>query len=153
MKNIETQIVIEASRSRVWSTLMNFENYDSWNPFINSITGSAKKGSALDVTIQMKEGSSMNFKPEVLVANDQNEFRWKGKLFVKGLFDGEHYFILEEQADGNTLFKHGETFTGVMVGPLFAMISGDTKKGFESMNWALKAACEGTTREEVRNVG
>lgn len=153
MKTIETQIVIEATGSQVWSTLMNFNNYPNWNPFIRHITGAVKKGNTLDVTIQLKEGSSMDFKPVVLVAEEQREFRWKGKLFVTGLFDGEHYFILKEQADGHVLFTHGECFTGLMTGPLFSMIASDTEKGFKAMNIALKNLCEEMNGKEGSHVG
>lgn len=153
MKNIETEILIHASKSQVWKVLMDFENYGTWNPFIKEIAGPAIVSDFLDITIEMKPGSSMNFKPVVLKADANIEFRWKGKLFVKGLFDGEHYFILEEQADGKTLLKHGESFTGLMANPLYTMISGDTKRGFESMNVALKAACERVVGEEVLYVG
>ena len=153
MKSIETEILIEASRSKVWQTLMDFNNYGTWNPFIKKISGSAQAGDFMDVTIQMKEGSVMDFKPEVLKTEVHQEFRWKGKVFVTGLFDGEHYFILENQGDGKTLFKHGECFTGLLQGPLFAMISDDTRKGFESMNQALKEVCEGINGEDVGNAG
>ncbi|MBO3698649.1 SRPBCC domain-containing protein [Roseivirga sp. E12] len=153
MKKIETEITIEADRELVWSTLMNFKAYPDWNPFIKSIRGEAQKGAELEVTIGMKKGKQMDFRPEVLKAENQTEFRWIGKLFIKGLFDGEHYFILEEQANGGTLFKHGENFSGFMVGPLLGMIKEDIQNGFNAMNEALKRQCEKLDRKEYVNVG
>lgn len=38
----------------------------------------------------------MTFSPEVLKAERGKEFRWLGKFLVKGLVDGEHYFLLEQ---------------------------------------------------------
>jgi len=67
--------------------------------------------------------------------------RWVGKLVVKGLFDGEHFFVLEKVNDEVTHFIHGELFSGLLTTFTGKMID-DTKFGFEKMNDALKAACE-----------
>lgn len=152
MKIIETEIIIEANRALVWGVLMNFDAYPEWNPFIKRIAGNVQKGTDLEVTICMKKGKQMNFKPEVLKAEKRKEFRWRGKLFIKGLFDGEHYFILEELSDGSTLLKHGEKFSGVMVALLMGMIKDDTQSGFNSMNEALKVECDRLVRKESLNV-
>jgi len=84
----------------------------------------------------------MDFTPEVLVADKNAELRWVGRLGFKGIFDGEHYFILEETAEGTTILHHGENFTGILAYPLLALIKDDTLKGFEAMNKALKARVE-----------
>lgn len=147
MKAIKTQILIDASPESVWQTLTDFESFGEWNPFITSIEASAEEGSELSIVIEPKPGSKTSFKPEVLVSMPAEELRWKGKLFVKGLFDGEHYFILERQNDGSTLFKHGEYFSGLLVRPLMSMIGEDTEQGFKAMNSALKRFCESKVKE------
>ena len=60
------------------------------------------------------------------------EFRWKGKLFFKGLFDGEHYFILSDNKNGTTTITHGEYFSGVLVGLLGKTLI-NTEVAFESI--------------------
>lgn len=141
MKTIETSITIDQSPDKVWKTLMNFENYPGWNPFIKSISGEQKAGSILTVSIQPPGASAMTFKPKVLINNTNNEFRWKGKLLLPGIFDGEHYFILTKTADNCTEFIQGEKFSGILVGILGGMLD-KTKHGFELMNKALKEKCE-----------
>ena len=84
----------------------------------------------------------MDFAPKVLVAEENAEFRWIGKLGFEGVFAGEHYFILEETDRGTTIFRHGETFTGLLAYPLFAVIGEGTENGFKAMNLALKARVE-----------
>lgn len=37
----------------------------------------------------------MVFTPEVIEAKVNEELRWVGRLAIPGIFDGEHYFILE----------------------------------------------------------
>lgn len=152
MKSIETQITIEAGPDQVWAVLMDFESYQHWNPFIISIKGSATVGTQLDNELSMKDKKSMKFQPEVLVVEEQQEFRWKGKMFVKGLFDGEHYFKLKQNSDGSTTLIHGENFTGILAGLIMKKIGEDTVKGFEAMNDALKYRVE-NMREEAQNAG
>ena len=83
----------------------------------------------------------MTFRPEILKFDLGKEFRWKGKLFFKGVFDGEHYFILEKIGERETRFIHGEIFSGFLVGLLDGMLS-KTKDGFNLMNEAIKVQCE-----------
>src|SRR5690606_24538713 len=95
MRTIDTCIEIAAPPSRVWEVLMDFQSYPEWNAFITSISGSARVGEKLSVRIQPPGKKGMTFKPTVLVADPQREFRWKGKVLVNGIFDGEHFFRLE----------------------------------------------------------
>lgn len=41
---IRTEIVIQASKEKVWSILTNLGAYPEWNPFIVSSKGSIEKG-------------------------------------------------------------------------------------------------------------
>lgn len=142
-KNLKTEIQIQAPKETVWKHLTAFEAYPDWNPFITSIKGQGKLGAQLETVIQAPESKPMTFKPVVLDWKPNHAFRWKGKLFISGLFDGEHHFILEEQADGSTKFIHGEDFSGILVG-LFGGLFEKTEQGFKQMNEALKQHCEGS---------
>jgi hypothetical protein len=140
MKAIDTSIEIAAPPSRVWEVLMDFQSYPHWNPFITSISGAARVGEKLSVRIQPPGKSGMKFKPTVLVADSQRELRWKGKVLVNGLFDGEHHFRLEPMGDG-TKFYQGEQFTGLLV-PLLTGTFQATEQGFKAMNERLKRRAE-----------
>lgn len=135
---IQTTTMINAAPKKVWDVLTDFENYKNWNPFVKSITGDVKEGNKIKVVLQ-----GMTFKPMVLKFEPQQEFRWKGSLGMKGIFDGEHYFTLEEKENGQTLFTHGEKFSGILVSLFKNKLLGETKDGFEAMNDALKKECEG----------
>lgn len=142
MKKLSTEIVINATADRVWTILMDFEAYPGWNPFIKSIIGTAKIGEQLKVTLQPKDKQPMQFSPQVIIHNKGKEFRWLGHLFVKGLFDGAHYFKLEPLNTNQTRLIHGEDFSGVMATPLLKMIGANTLEGFKAMNQALKTIAE-----------
>ena len=149
MKNIETTIVIDAPVEKVWQELTQHQSYPDWNPFIKSISGFGQVGETIQVTIQPEDGKAMQFTPKVLVNKQNQEFRWKGKLFMKGLFDGEHYFKLEVMSKNQTCFIHGEIFQGLLSGILLKQIGESTLKGFQSMNKALKKRVEGLISEIV----
>ena len=140
--SIKTEIEIKAPASVVWAELADTEAYADWNPFVRRISGNLEAGSHLEVTVGADGNTQMDFTPEVLVARENEELRWVGRLGFKGIFDGEHYFILEETEHGTTIFHHGENFTGILGYPLIALIRDDTHKGFLAMNNALKSRAE-----------
>ncbi len=133
---IQTEIHIKSTPEKVWNVLTDFENY-SWNPFIKSIQGLPQVGNTITVEL-----GGMTFKPEVLNFSKPREFRWRGKLGMKGIFDGEHYFTITQQSEGSVQFTHGERFSGLLVPFLRKKLLGETKDGFVAMNQALKEKCE-----------
>ena len=44
MKEIKTEIIIDSKPEKVWEVLTDFENYPTWNPFIQNISGEQKVG-------------------------------------------------------------------------------------------------------------
>ncbi|MGQ3012166.1 MAG: SRPBCC family protein [Flavobacteriales bacterium] len=136
-KELRTRIHIDASPEKVWQILSDFDRYPEWNPFVKKISGRPEVGKTIQIQLP-----GMGFRPQVIVFEPVREFRWKGKLLFTGLFDGEHYFILEENPDGSTTFIHGEKFSGILLPLLAKSLDGDTKNGFEAMNQALKTRCE-----------
>lgn len=142
MHRLDTRIDIDASIERVWSLLVDFPAYSSWNPFVRSIEGSLAVGRSLRVFIQPPGSAGMRFRPKVLVCEPKRELRWKGELLLPRLFDGEHYFRLEPGPSGQVVVHQGEIFSGLLV-PLFRRsLDGATRTGFERMNAALKREAE-----------
>ncbi len=134
---IETQITIHATPEKVWKILTDFERYPQWNPFIKSIEGKMAVGNRIKIALP-----DMKFSPRVLVFEENKELKWLGQLLCKGVFDGEHRFLLEQLPDGDTLFTHSEAFSGILV-PLFkSNLEKNTKAGFEAMNQQLKIQAE-----------
>lgn len=142
MQNYETEIIINSTAKTVWNILMDHKNYRQWNPFITEIKGLAKEGETLEVTLQPKGSKAMTMKPKVLTVNANQEFKWLGNLFIKGLFDGEHYFKIEPIGEDQVKFIHGENFSGLLVKPLLKLVGKSTLEGFIAMNKALKDKIE-----------
>lgn len=142
MRSLTSETVINAPAEKVWNIFMDHESYPAWNPFIKQISGPTQPGEYLTVKIQPGKNKPMEFKPIVLTNNQEKEFRWRGKLFVNGIFDGEHYFMVEPIGLDQTRFIQGENFTGILSGLMIKMIGKDTKEGFDAMNKALKTQAE-----------
>lgn len=149
MKHLQTEIIIDAPAQLIWDHLMDFDSYHQWNPFIQSIVSSGQLavGSRLTNRIKAGDNKAQTFKPVVKALKPAKEFRWLGSLGIKGIFDGEHYFLLEEVTPTQTRFIHGEKFSGILRGLIMNMIGEDTKQSFEAMNQALKKRCE---NEQIR---
>ena len=145
MKEIYTEIKINASPSTVWEILTNFDDFPRWNPFIKKISGNPREGSHVQVFIKPPNSKGMEFKPEVLVYSPEKELRWLGRLWVPKLFDGEHSLIINEINENNVLFTQKEKFTGLLV-PLLSNMLKDTETGFKMMNQALKDEAEKKTK-------
>ena len=142
MKELRSEIEIQASAERVWQLLTDFPSFPQWNPFIRKVSGNIQVGERLEVYIQPSGASGMTFRPTVLKAEPNRELRWLGHLLISGLFDGEHSFTIEPLGDGRVRFTQREVFTGLLV-PLFARgLDTDTRRGFEEMNLALKSRAE-----------
>ena len=141
-RSLETNIVINESVDEVWNKIIAFENYKQWSPFIKSIEGKLEVGQRITIFIQPEGEQGMEFTPTVINAEKDQELRWRGKLGYRGVFDGEHYFKLEKLNSNQTHVTHGETFTGVLVPIIWALIKKGTTQGFLSQNRALKALVE-----------
>lgn len=142
MPAIDTSIDIAATPTRVWEILTDFAAYPQWNPFIVRVAGLPVVGGRLVVTIQPPGRKAMMFRPVVLAATPEVELRWRGRLLMPGLFDGEHLFRLSP-ADGGCRLDHSEVFSGVLAGLLGGTLPA-TRRGFVAMNEALKARAEGS---------
>jgi len=141
MRTNETQIDIAASASRVWEILTDFRAYPDWNPFITEIEGRPEQGARLRVRICPPGRSAMALRPVILVAAREWELRWRGRLVVPGLFDGEHSFQIRTHGR-SCRFLQSERFTGILVKMVGAGPFDAIHQGFEEMNAALKLRVE-----------
>jgi hypothetical protein len=145
MKEIRTEVEIEAAAGRVWDVLADFDAYPEWNPFITAIKGVPEAGARLVVTIRAPGRKARDFRPRVLAAREGRELRWLGRLVMPGIFDGEHIHELEEVAPETTRYIQREKFGGILV-PLLSGVLRDTERGFQAMAEALRQRAEAGSR-------
>jgi hypothetical protein len=129
MKEIRTEILINATPDKVWKVLTNFNDYPNWNPFLRWLTGDVAVNKKIIVRIAPPGSNAMTFKPTILKFDTNKELRWLGHLLIPGLFDGEHIFELIDNQNGTTTFIQREQFSGILM-PLFKkMLEVNTKQG------------------------
>ncbi len=150
MNKICTDIVIDVPVKRVWDILTDFDRYVKWNSFITSIHGDLNPGSRLAVHMQPPGTKGMDFNPVITKVEPVNEFRWVGNLWVKGIFDGEHAFRLEELENSRTRLIHCERFRGILAPLILSLIGKKIKEGFENMNNELKEESEKSNDQKLK---
>jgi hypothetical protein len=141
VRELRSEIEIDAPPERVWAVVTEFAAYPEWNPFIRRIDGELRVGARLEVRIEPPGARATTFKPTVRAVESDRELRWLGRLLVPGIFDGEHSLLIEPREGGRSRFVQSERFSGVLVGPFKGMLA-KTEGGFEQMNAALKARVE-----------
>jgi len=150
-KSIREEITIDASAETVWKIMANFEEYSQWNSFLikSSVIGGgeAKVGAFLQNSM-LPPGNTkpMSFTPRILAFTPNQELRWLGSLGCRGIFDGEHYFLLESLSSTQTRLIQGEEFCGCLVGMccccINALLLDSTRLGFQKWNKDLKQRAE-----------
>lgn len=141
MKNLQTEIIINAPAEKVWAILTDFEKYGEWNPFVLKIEGQPQLATTLKVLLKNGNGTSV-FKPRVVTVVPNHKFEWLGSLPIPGLFNGQHRFEIEKISEKQIKFIHGEQFSGLLAGLIMKQIGEQTRNGFIAMNKALKQRAE-----------
>lgn len=135
---IQTETMVDATPEEVWNVLGDFASYDRWNPAMRSVQGEAVVGSRLRIEFSMKGGRTMTLRPTVLACEPDRELSWLGRLFMPGIFDGEHRFEIHQEGPNRVRFVQGERFSGLLV-PFLRTLLADTTAQFGRVNEALSA--------------
>lgn len=144
-RTLEAAIEIEAPPEKVWEVLVDFNSWESWNPFIPMVQGKLKVGNRLRIKVVSPGLKPMIFKPIVFEVKQHKEIIWGGS-FLKVLYRGYHAFLLEPGPEGRTRLRQIERFIGPMVLFMGNMIK-KTEFGYELMNRAFKTEVERRANE------
>ncbi|HKR74551.1 MAG TPA: SRPBCC domain-containing protein [Candidatus Nitrosocosmicus sp.] len=142
MKEIRTEIDIQAPLEKVWELLTDFKNFELWNPFIRKIEGIPSLGTKIKIHLHTSAGKSRTYQPKITKLEPFKELRWFGKSTIPGIFNGERIFILEPIESSQIRFIHKEIFTGLLVHLVGNRLDKDMYSSFISMNEALKERAE-----------
>jgi hypothetical protein len=148
MKELTTEIEFDGTPEEVWEVLADLPAHREWNPFVTSIGGELRPGAKLDVRLEPVDERAITMHPTVLVAKPGRELRWLGHLLIRGIFDGEHRWLIEEAGRGRVRFTQSERFGGILLPLLWKKLrDGGTAKGFRAMNEALAHRVAGLHRQ------
>ncbi|MCV9387811.1 SRPBCC domain-containing protein [Reichenbachiella ulvae] len=140
MKQIETEIIIEAPIEVVWKTFIAFDAYKEWNHVID-IKGTPELGEKLTVKIILNDKTS-TFKPKITKLEEERIIEWTGNLAHRRIFSGNHYFHFHPEGESLTRLTHGERFSGIFSRPIIRKIEKDTIAAFQKFNQAFKEQSE-----------
>lgn len=137
--HISTEIIIKASKDKIWSVLSDLEKWPEWTSQIVSARGEFKKAGALTLEFVDPECGSVVFDRSMFLFEDGNAFGWTGDAFA-GLKDF-HTFELKTLEGGGTLFVQSDGLHGADVPGVFEMEQ-QMLQGYKMFNLELKTFIE-----------
>jgi hypothetical protein len=99
-RTIQTEVTINATASKVWQVLTDFEAYPQWNPFIRQIDGAIQPGQQLIIELNLS-GRTMTFNPTVLVMHP------KGSCAGSAAFPSPGYSTVSIASTSSLLVRTG----------------------------------------------
>ena len=132
MHTYETQLIIDASPSDVWSHLIDVERHPEWSQHFR-LKGEPIAGAPGRIEFSLF-GRETGVDVTYHIVEEPRELRWRGG--PKHIALGSHFFLLEPVEGGaKTLLRHGESFSGLLA-PLVVRLlkaelgGGPSYKGF-----------------------
>ena len=142
MAVFQSTFPVAASAETVWGVLVDFDRWSEWNPSVPSISGDARVGSTLAMTLAMPRRPSAKVKADITELDPERRFSWHGTIGGDRFFAGTREFEIDPQPDGTVLVTHVETVTGLFF-PVFRAIMGSAiQEHHDNLNAALKDRAE-----------
>ena len=139
---MKTTFSVATSAETVWGILVDFERWSEWNPSVPSISGDARVGSTLSLTLAMPRRPSAKVKARITKLDPERRFCWHGTVGSERIFAGTREFVIDPQPDGTVLVTHLEDVTGLLF-PVFRAVMGSAiQEHHDNLNAALKDRAE-----------
>lgn len=142
MKEIKTEITINASKEEIWAVLSNIDNYGDWNGIITNVKSSLQVDRGFKFKIKVF-GLSVPMVAKVHRADENQYLGWGNdyQSWIKVILAAHHYFEIIAISDSQCKFVHGEQFYGVVPFALWPTIR-MMAKSYDTFNESLKSAVE-----------
>jgi hypothetical protein len=140
---IRKEIDINATVNRVWAVIIDFENYKNWSTQLTYLGGEVKLHQKLHLKLSAEGAAPYEFEPIVSHWEENKKFAWLARTGLPRIFDGEHFFELNDLGNGRTQVINREEYRGLlsMIIRQLPMMK-TAPQGFEKMNAELKAFVE-----------
>ncbi|MFY8000653.1 MAG: SRPBCC family protein [Candidatus Kapaibacteriota bacterium] len=140
---IRKDVEINASPAKVWRAVVEFEKYKEWNSQLQYLGGEVKPQGLLHLKLSVKGTDPYEFKPIVSYWEENKRFAWLAATGLPRVFDGEHFFELQDLGNGKTMVVNREEYRGVLSLIIRNLpMMNNAPEGFELMNTELKRYCE-----------
>ncbi len=142
--DIETESLIDAPRSTIWSVLIDVPGYNGWNPFLKHAGGGVAVGEVLRLDVHLPGAWVTPTKVRIMTVDPERELTWLGHfLNIPGLIDGYHSLQLFDEGHGQTKLVHKEHFEGFLLPIFFSWFT--RKKIRQGMDELGSKTCNRTT--------
>lgn len=143
MREVRTEIMIDAPAQRVFQILIDVGRYEEWNPLIVSARGKVAPGEKLEICIRLRGKPDLPYVVRILRVAPESEFVWIGRMKVKGILDGTHSFELFPVGPSRVRLVQREEFRGLLVPFVWrTFLDSRMREGFEAANRNLKEYAE-----------
>ncbi|MCG8668017.1 MAG: SRPBCC domain-containing protein [Pseudomonadales bacterium] len=142
MREVKTEIVIDAPREKVWQVLTDFDAYGNWNPVIKDVKATPQVNRSIRFKINLF-GQKLPIAAKIQRCEENWYFGWgtDTSLPSNHIIGAHHFFELNPEGDNKTRLVHNEIFYGIVpkiVWPVLKKLKGS----YEDMNQSLKTECE-----------
>lgn len=141
MKELRSEIEIEATPKEVWAVFADFGSYPSWNPFIRKAEGILAPGERIAVTLRLGR-RTVSLRPTLTVVDETRELRWLSRQLLPRLFDVDRRFVLEALGASRCRFRQSESGSGVFAPLLMPLLKRHILDGYRRLDVALKERVE-----------
>lgn len=138
-RSSEAATLINAPRGAVWNTLMEFQSYPRWNPYMRSVRGQAERGGTLEIQLDPPGGGDEEVSAKVYVYKPPRKLRWQSRLLVPGVRDLEYEVIVAPVGRNRTYVVQRARYEGLLA---VFVDPESTRGGLVSMARALKLRVE-----------
>lgn len=142
MPSLYTSIEINASKRRVWQTLIQKENWKYWNTFLYDCDPrqSFREGQEVLLALRRVPGEEeTEFQPVITLMQPEMCLKWVSS--IPGLLS-EQVFELQGMGPDLTQYVHQETFSGMLTRMILPFIRQDEQQGMKRMARELKRYVE-----------
>lgn len=147
-KRIETKIIINQPIDHVWQVFTCTSSYPKWNTLFGIDRFPTHVGQQISVDLY-DENKKVQFQMQPVIKKlDKYHLEWEGKLYINGLFNGRHQFILTNIDANTTQLVQAEDFNGLLVPILNYFVIQPTLLNFDKMNKSFKKYIEDQTFEK-----
>lgn len=137
MKQVKTELILNAPPDRIWNLLYDFSLYPEWNPLIVSAVGTRAAGCPLDLVVRLPGIDPFRLRSSLISIEPSTQLGWRWALSSKLLVAWTFQVRLEQVSSDRVLIAQSSEFTGLFA-PLFCFaLNRSFAAGMHELNQAL----------------
>ena len=143
MFRVSASTEIAAPPLAVWNTIIQMDEYADWNSQLHYLGGALALGETIQLKLTPLGQQGYEFKPKIIAFEPEREFAWVARTGFKGLFDGEHHFVIHNLGYNRSRLDNFEIYSGLLspIMQQLPMMKG-ANEGFAVMNEEIKKKAE-----------